>query len=86
MGPYAAARYVADGRQALERLLRYVAGPALANARLQTNAAGQVVLTLKMAWRDGTALPVMSPLEFMRCVAALAPGPRLCACLSCPRS
>ena len=37
---------------------------ALANERVPTNAAGQVVLKLKTAWRDGTTLLVMSPLEF----------------------
>jgi hypothetical protein len=39
---------------------------ALANEREQTNAAAQVVLKLKTAWRDGTTYLVMSPLEFMR--------------------
>ena len=33
---------------------------------MQTNAAGQVVLKLKTAWRDGTTHLVMSPLEFMQ--------------------
>jgi hypothetical protein len=40
-----------------------IARPALANERVQTNAAGQVVLRLKTAWRDGTTHLVMSPLE-----------------------
>ena len=44
----------ADDRQALEQLCRYITRPALANERAQTNAAGQVVLKLKTAWRDGT--------------------------------
>jgi hypothetical protein len=34
----------ADDRQALEQLCRYNTRPALANERVQTNAAGQVVL------------------------------------------
>ena len=37
----------------------------LANEGVQANAAGQVVLKLKTAWRDGTAHLVISPLEFM---------------------
>ena len=45
--------------------------------RVQTNAAGQVVLKLKTAWRDGTTHLVMSPLEFMQRLAALVPRPRL---------
>ena len=52
-------------------------GSALANERVQTNAAGQVVLKLKTAWRDGTTHLVMSPLEFMQRLAALVPRPRL---------
>jgi hypothetical protein len=32
---------------------------------VQTNAAGQVVQTLKAAWRDGSTHLVMSPMEFM---------------------
>jgi len=44
---------------------------------VQCNAAGQVVLKLKTAWRDGTTHIVMSPLEFMQRLAALVPRPRL---------
>jgi len=52
--------------------------PLLANERVQTNAAGQVVvLKLKTPWRDGTTHLVMSPLEFMQRLAALVPRPRL---------
>ena len=64
-------------RQALEQLWRYITRPALANERVQTNAAGQVVLKLKTPWRDGTTHLVMSPLEFMQRLAALVPRPRL---------
>jgi len=51
--------YMADDRQALEQLCRYITRPALANERVQTNAAGQVVLKLKTAWRDGTTQLVL---------------------------
>jgi Putative transposase len=74
---HAAVRYGADDRQALEQLCRYITRPALANERVQTNAAGQVVLKLKTAWRDGTTHLVMSPLEFMQRLAALVPRPKL---------
>ena len=50
---------------------------ALANERVQTNAAGQMVLKLKTAWRDGTTHLVMSPLAFMQRLAVLVPRPRL---------
>ena len=49
----------------------------MANERVQTNAAGQVVLRLKTPWRDGTTHLVVSPLEFMQRLAALVPRPRL---------
>ena len=64
-------------RQGLEQLCRYITRPALANERVQTHAAGQVVLKLKTAWRDSTTHLVMSPLEFMQRLAALVPRPRL---------
>ena len=70
-------RCAADDRDALEQLCRTITRPALANERVQTNAAGQVVLKLKTAWRDGTTHLVMSPLEFMQRLAALVPRPRL---------
>ena len=74
---HAAVRCDADERQRLEQLCRYVTRPALANERVQINSAGQVVLKLKTAWRDGTTHIVMSPLEFMQRLAALVPRPRL---------
>ena len=74
---HAAVRCGADDRRALEQLCRYITRPALANERVQTNAAGHVVLKLKTAWRDGTTHLVMSPLEFMQRLAALVPRPRL---------
>ena len=74
---HAAVRCAADDRQALKQLCRYITRPALANERVQTNAAGQVVLKLKTPWRDGTTHLVMSPLEFMQRLAALVPRPRL---------
>ncbi len=74
---HAAVRCPAHERDSLERLCRYTTRPALANERVRCNGTGQVVLTLKTAWRDGTTHLVMSPLEFMQRLAALAPRPRL---------
>ncbi len=74
---HAAVRCGADERQALEQLCRYITRPALANERVQCNAAGQVVLKLKTPWRGGTTHLVMTPLEFMQRLAALVPRPRL---------
>jgi len=46
-------------------------GPALANERVQTNAAGQVVFNLRTAWREGITHLVLSPLEFMQLLPGL---------------
>jgi hypothetical protein len=59
---HAAVRCAADDRRVLVQLCRYITRPALANERVQTNAAGQVVLKLKTAWRNGTThLVMLSP-------------------------
>jgi Putative transposase len=58
---HAAVRCGAGQRKTLERLCRYITRPALANDRVQINAAGQVELKLKTPWRDGTTHQVMSP-------------------------
>ncbi|MCE2692604.1 MAG: transposase, partial [Rubrivivax sp.] len=74
---HAAVRVEARDRKRLEQLCRYITRPALADERVQLNAAGQVELKLKAPWRDGTTHLVMSPLEFMQRLAALVPRPRL---------
>ena len=74
---HAAVRVEAHDRKRLEQLCRYITRPALSDERVQLNAAGQVELKLKTPWRDGTTHLVMSPLEFMRRLAALVPRPRL---------
>jgi hypothetical protein len=70
-------RCAAHQRKKLEHLCRYITRPAVANERLTLNRAGQMVLTLKTPYRDGTTHIVMSPLEFMQRLAALVPRPRL---------
>jgi len=74
---HAAVRVEVHDRKRLEQLCRYITRPALSDERVQLNAAGQVELKLKTAWRDGTTHLVMSPLEFMQRLAALVPRPRL---------
>ena len=58
---HAAVRCGADERRALEQLCRYITRPALADERVQCNAADQVVLKLKtqFQWRL-TCTQVMS--------------------------
>ena len=74
---HAGVRCGAHQRKELERLCRYITRPAIANERLKRNGAGDVVLQLKSADRDGTTHIKMSPLEFMQRLAALVPRPRL---------
>ena len=62
------------------------AGSALANERVQTTAAGQVVVKRTTPWRDGTPLLVILPLEFMQRLAAPTPRPRLHLIRLCPRN
>ena len=63
---HAGVRCAADDRRGLEQLCRYITRPAIANERLSVNRAGQIVLKLKTAWRDGTSHHVMMPMEFMQ--------------------
>jgi hypothetical protein len=74
---HAAVRWGADQRQQLEHLCRYITRPAIANERLKHNRAGDVVLQLKSAFKDGTTHVILSPLEFMQRLAALVPRPCL---------
>jgi Putative transposase len=73
---HTAVRCDADDPEALEQLCRDITRPALANERVQCNAAGQVGLKLKRTWRDGTTHLVMTPLEFIQRLAALVPRRR----------
>jgi len=66
-----------DATAVLPGRVAHLTRPALANERVQMNAAGQVVLKLKTAWRDGTSHLVMSLLDFMQRLAALVPA-RVC--------
>ena len=63
---HAGVRCATDDRQGLAQLCRYITCPAIANERLSVNRAGQIVLKLKTAWRDGTSHHVMAPMEFMQ--------------------
>ena len=83
---HAAVRCGADERQALEQLCPYITRPALANERVQANAAEQVVFKRKTPWRDGTTHRVMSPLEFMQRLAARATEGRPTGALATPQA
>ena len=74
---HVAVRCDADNRKRLEQPWRYITRPALANERVQCNAAGPVVHKLKTAWRDGSTHLVMSLVELMPQLAAPVPQVRL---------
>jgi len=63
-------------RPALERLLRYMARPAVATERLAVNDAGRVTYQLRKPWNDGTHTLEFDPLVFLDRLAALVPPPR----------
>ncbi|MFQ5410627.1 MAG: transposase, partial [Anaerolineales bacterium] len=64
-------------RKKLERLCRYVTRPAIAEERLSVASSGDVIVTLKTPYDDGTTHVVLSPMEFMGRLAALVPRPRV---------
>jgi Putative transposase/Transposase zinc-binding domain len=66
----------AGHREALERLCKYILRPALCNERLSFSSKGEVIVSLKRTWSDGTRALVFSPLEFVEKVATLVPRPR----------
>ena len=67
----------AGDRAAVERLARYILRPPLSTARLERRDDGQVALTLKRSWRDGTTGVLLAPLELVGRLAALVPPPRV---------
>jgi len=63
---HAGVRCAMNQRNKLERLCRYITRSAIADECLARNKDGQIVLTLKAPYRDGTTHIVLSPLEFMQ--------------------
>lgn len=70
---------VIDGRdrKRLERLVRYIARPPIAQDRLEVMRDGQVKYTMKKAWRDGTTSVVLKPHDFIKRLCAMVPPPYL---------
>ena len=64
-------------RDKLEKLIRYVARPAVAEDRLKLQPNGDVVLRLKTKYSDGTSHLLFSGLEFVEKLAALVAPPRI---------
>ena len=63
-------------RARLEHLCRYIARPALSTERLSLTRQGNILLTLRRPWSDGTSRVVFEPLAFLERLAALVPRPR----------
>jgi hypothetical protein len=67
-----------DGRDRmqLERELRYVGRPPLAQHRLEQLPDGRVRYRMKRPWKDGTTSLVLDPLDLIGRLVALVPPPR----------
>jgi len=52
-------------RKRLERMLRYMLRPPIAQGRLHEMADGKIALELKAPWDDGTCAIVFEPLELL---------------------
>lgn len=59
----------------LEKLIRYMARPAVADERIEVLDSGEIRLGLKTPWRDGTEALLMSPSELIERLVALIPPP-----------
>jgi len=67
----------ARDRQRLERMLRYLLRPPIAESRLKELPDGEILLNLKHPWRDGTTGIIFEPVEFLGKVAAIIPRPHI---------
>jgi hypothetical protein len=73
---HAATAIKAHERDRLEKLVRYMSRPAIADDRLSLTADNSIKLRLKNQWRDGTESILFSPSEFIEKLIALVPIPR----------
>jgi len=79
MGFNVHALIVVDGRDRarLERVVRYLARPPIAQDRLELTTDGRVRYTMKKAWRDGTHALLLEPLDLIGRLCAMVPPPRV---------
>jgi hypothetical protein len=73
---YASPPVAAKDRNRLERMLRYMLRPPVAQGRLVDFTDGRVALELKQPWDDGTSHIVFEPLELLEKLAAIIPRPQ----------
>ena len=74
---HAGAPAKAEERDHLERLLRYLLRPPIAESRLRELPDGNILLTQKTKWSDGTTALVFHPLELLERLAAIIPRPKI---------
>jgi Putative transposase len=74
---HAAVVVPARDRARLERTCRYALRPPVAHDRIRLTAEGQVLLTLRHRWADGTRHLLFDPIELLERLAALTPRPRI---------
>ena len=73
---HAATAIKAHERDRLERLVRYMARPAISDERVTIADNNNIRLRLKTAWKDGTESLLFTPSEFIEKLIALVPIPR----------
>ena len=73
---HAQVKIAGTDRAALERLCRYGARPAFAQARLSWTDDGRVSYRLKRPWPDGRAELVLEPQAMLRRLCGIIPPPR----------
>jgi hypothetical protein len=64
-------------RKQLERLVRYITRPPIAQERLTRRPDGRLELELKKVWRDGTRALVFEAHDLLTRLVAAVPPPRL---------
>ena len=74
---HAATTVATRDRGRLERLCKYILRPAICNERMQRLESGEVLLTLKKRWNDGTFAKLFQPQDLISKVIALLPAPRV---------
>ncbi|PIR21864.1 MAG: IS91 family transposase [Deltaproteobacteria bacterium CG11_big_fil_rev_8_21_14_0_20_45_16] len=67
----------AKKRDRLEKLIRYVARPSVALSRMSEAINGDIQITLKKPFSDGTTHIVFTPMELIEKLVALIPQPRM---------
>ena len=66
----------ARDRDRLERLLRYLLRPPIAQGRLKELSDGRIALMMKSRWDDGTTHIVFQPKELIEKLVAIIPHPQ----------